>query len=716
MTQISDLTKEIKKYNSGVAEKIIRDAYDFAKESHESQMRMSGEPFINHPLEVAFILARLGMDTSTIVAALLHDVPEDTNRSVEEIEKKFGSEVAYLIDGVTKLAHIKVTDRKQRQVENLRKMFIATAKDIRVMLIKLADRVHNMRTISFLGDEKAKRIATETLEIYAPLAHRLGIYSIKDSLEDMAFQTLYPQKFEQIKKMVAENKAKREKYLTNAISIMKKELKKLDIKADITGRSKHFYSIYEKMHEKGKDFNEIYDLSAIRVIVDSVSDCYAALGAIHNIWKPIPGRFKDYIAMPKGNGYQSLHTTVIGPEGKSLETQIRTNEMHQASEYGIAAHWMYKDKHGKQKNEQSLWLKQMAEWQKDQQDPKEFLESLKFDLFQDEVFVFTPNGDIVSLPYGSTPLDFAYNIHSEVGNHCIGAKIDGQIVPLEYKLQMGDRVEILTSKNAAPSKDWLKLAKTAKARNRIKHWFSQEEKDDSLSVGREELQKALRKHKISLKVAKSKLMDEIAQSFNFNGADDLYASIGAGNTSPQQVVTKLVSLLNKEEEEEDEETKIEEIKLTKPTQNTSSRVGIKVKGVGDILIRLARCCNPVPPDDIIGFVTRGRGISVHRKDCTNAVELMKTPERIIEVSWDVGKPTAFQVEVQVEALDRVKLLRDISTVLSDLGVNILSASVTTTKDGFAIFRFIFEIADLAYLDHVLKNVRKIDAVADAFRV
>jgi guanosine-3',5'-bis(diphosphate) 3'-pyrophosphohydrolase len=723
LKKTDQLIKKIKKYNPDVSIETIEAAYAFASESHKKQLRQSGEDYIEHPLQVASILADLEMDTPTIVAALLHDVPEDTDVTLDEIEEKFGKQVASMIDGVTKLSKIKTGDWEQRQAENLRKMFLATAKDVRVVLIKLADRVHNMQTIKYLPKEKAKRIARETLDIYAPLAHRLGISSIKGTLEDLSFAVLEPSKYQRIKKMVAENKDKRQRYINNAIKLMEEEIKEVGVnKARIYGRSKHFYSIYQKMARRGKDFNEIYDLSAIRVIVETVSDCYAVLGAIHNLWKPIPGRIKDYIAVPKANGYQSLHTIVIGPEGKTLEIQIRTNEMHRMDEFGVAAHWTYKEVgKSKIKNEHLLWLKQLAEWQEDSLDPKEFLESLKFDLFQNEVFIFTPKGDIVNLPAGSTPLDFAFSIHTDVGSHCVGAKVDGAIVPLEYKLQIGDRVEILTSKNASPSKDWLKMVKTPRARSKIKQWFSKEVKEDSAITGKEELLKLLRKYKVSLKVAKGKLMEGIAADYNFTTIEDLYASIGSGKTSAKQVATKLVNHLNKAEAEkkkieEEKETIENDVTISEAKLSSGNRVGVRVRGVGDVLVRLARCCNPVPNDQIIGFVTKGRGISVHRRDCSNAAHLLREADRLIDVYWDVKKPQAFQVEIQVEAMDRVKLLRDISTIISDSGVNILSASVTTTKDGFAIFRFIFEIGNIAHLDVILKNVRKIDTVADAFRV
>ncbi|MCL6472150.1 MAG: bifunctional (p)ppGpp synthetase/guanosine-3',5'-bis(diphosphate) 3'-pyrophosphohydrolase [Firmicutes bacterium] len=732
MARIRSLISKIKRYNPDVDVDAIRKAYKLARKYHIDQYRLSGEDFISHPLEVADILADLGMDTTTIIAALLHDVIEDTDVTLSDIEKEVGPDVTALIDGVTKLGQIEFKSREEEQAENLRKMFIAMAKDIRVIIIKLADRLHNMRTISHLDRSKQIKKAQETLEIYAPLAHRLGIMSLKWELEDLSFQVLEPKKYEQIQKMVAERRAEREEFLKGAINALKKELRALGIDSEISGRPKHFYSIYEKMTKRGREFSEIYDLLAVRVIVDSIKDCYGALGAIHAMWTPIPGRFKDYIAMPKFNMYQSLHTTVIGPMGKPLEIQIRTKQMHRTAEYGVAAHWRYKEgAKGDKLDERLSWLRQMLEWQSELKDPREFMESLKIDLFEDEVYVFTPKGDVINLPAGATPLDFAYTIHTDVGHRCIGAKVNNQIVPLEYKLHTGDFIEILTSKTiSGPSKDWLKIVKTNRARNKIKQWFNKENREDSEATGREILQKELRKLEIGLKSnAATSVLEEIAKELNFKGIEDVLANIGAGKTSAKQVATRIAEAYEKEKDKDKDKEKekekseleygIEEIQIKKPQKRrrTSGKTGVKVKGIDDMLVRIAHCCNPVPYDSIVGFVTRGRGVSVHRADCLNAKKLMDMfPERMIETSWDTKQPAAFQVEIEVEALDRTKLLRDISTVLGDAGVNILSASVSTSKDHVAALRFIFEIGNLSHLQTIIGNIKKVPAVYDVYRV
>jgi len=718
MTNIEQLVSKIKKYNAQADIASIIKAYETARTYHGDQFRISGEDYIRHPLEVANILADLQIDSTTITAALLHDVLEDTDFKLEEVEKQFGKEVAALIDGVTKLARIKFKSREEQQAETLRKMLIAMAKDIRVILIKLADRLHNMQTISHLPQEKQIRIAAETMEIYAPLAHRLGISQLKWKLEDLAFMTLEPKRYGQIAKMISERRSEREAYVNTVASALSRELEGVGIKCEISGRVKHFYSIYQKMARQGKEFSEIYDFSAIRVLVDNVKDCYAALGTIHTTWKPVPGRFKDYIAMPKFNMYQSLHTTVIGPMGRPLEIQIRTKQMHRTSEYGIAAHWRYKEGERDERfDEKFSWLRQMLEWQSELKDPREFMETLKIDLFEDEVFVFTPQGDVMSLRAGSTPIDFAYAIHTDVGHRCVGAKVNEAIVPLGYKLQMGDIVEILTSKSApGPGKDWLSVVQTSRARSKIKQWFSKERREDSLNQGKDLLQKALRKQGLSLKSpVYHKMLEKIAADFNFNDSDVLLASIGAGKTSPKQVVTKIINAVNKVAEKETPEEAVEPIPtfLKKPS---AAAKGVKVKGIQDVLIRLARCCNPVPQDEIIGFVTRGRGVSVHRKDCPNTKQLQALPDRVIEVYWDTKQPATYQVEIEVEAVDRTKLLRDISTIISDSGVNILSASVTTTKESIAILRFIFEVGSLDHLKNILSNVKKVEAVFDAYRV
>ncbi|HZD59556.1 MAG TPA: bifunctional (p)ppGpp synthetase/guanosine-3',5'-bis(diphosphate) 3'-pyrophosphohydrolase, partial [Anaerolineae bacterium] len=642
-----------------------------------------------------------------------------------DLEEEVGADITALIDGVTKLGKIEFKSREEEQAENLRKMFIAMARDIRVLIIKLADRLHNMRTIRHLDHAKQVRKAEETLEIYAPLAHRLGIMSLKWELEDLSFQVLETKMYEQIQRMVAERRSEREAFLKDAIAALDKELKSVGIDAEISGRPKHFYSIYEKMVKRGRDFSEIYDLSAVRVLVETIKDCYGALGVIHAMWKPVPGRFKDYIAMPKFNMYQSLHTTVVGPMGKPLEIQIRTRQMHRTAEYGIAAHWRYKEG-GKEDrfDERLVWLRQMLEWQSELKDPRDFMESLKIDLFEDEVYVFTPKGDVINLAAGATPLDFAYTIHTDVGHSCIGAKINNQIVPLEYKLHTGDFVEILTSKTATgPSKDWLKIVKTSRARNKIKQWFSKENREGSEAVGREMLQKELRKLDLGLKsTATTRVLEAMAKELNFAKTEDVYASIGASRVSAKQVAGRIADLVAKEKEGDKEEAEygIDELMLEFPKKRrrrSLNKTGVIVKGVDDILVRIAHCCNPVPYDEIVGFITRGRGVSVHRADCLNTKQLMQSaPDRIVDVNWDARQPAAFQVEIEVEALDRPKLLRDISTVLGDAGVNILSAAVTTTREHVAVLRFIFEIGNIAHLHTMIGHVKKVPAVYDVYRV
>ena len=714
---IRTLERKVKNHNPKADLELIRRAFVFAKNSHINQHRRSGELFILHPLGVANILADLGLDTQTIIAALLHDVVEDTELTLDDVENKFGPEIRMLIDGVTKLEKIEFKSREEKQAENLRKMLMAMAQDIRVILIKLADRLHNMRTLSHLSPEKQTEKASETLEIYAPLANRLGISRIKWELEDLAFSVLEPKKYAEIRKMVAERLEKREAYLNQTVKAIKKELKKVGIVGEIEGRPKHFYSIYQKMMQKNRDFDEIYDLIGIRISVDTVKDCYAALGTIHALWKPIPGRFKDYIGMPKFNMYQSLHTTVIGPLGRPLEIQIRTEQMHKTAEYGIAAHWRYKEKRKKDSFDEKLsWLRQILEWQNELKDPREFMENLKIDLFQDEVFIFTPKGEVMSLPAGATPLDFAYAIHTEVGHRCIGAKANNQIVPLEYELQMGDIVEILTSKVAGgPGKDWLNIAKTSRARNKIKQWFSKERKEDDEQLGREIFQKLLRQKGLTQTSFPPELLEAVSREFNFAKLDNLYSSIGAGNVSPKQILTRMLKQSKKLKEEETTGAILADVTTQAPVR-TERKVGVRVKGVDGALIKLATCCNPVPKDEIIGFVTRGKGISVHRKSCPNAKELLKDADRMIEVYWDAKRGTTFKVEIEVEALDRKKLLRDVSTVISDSGVNIISASATITKDQTALFRFLFEVGSAIHLENILKSIKKIDAVFDAYRV
>lgn len=718
---LEGIEAQVRSYNPIADLAGLEEAHRFALEHHAGQMRRSGEPFISHPLEVAMILAGLHLDTATLEAALLHDVVEDSAVSLKEVRSRFGDEVAALVDGVTKLGRIKFSSLAEAQSQNMRKMLIAMAKDIRVILIKLADRLHNMRTLAALPEEKRREKAIETMEIYAPLAHRLGISSIKWELEDLAFYYLEPRKFHQIQKMVAESRTAREAYLHQVIDQLSTELEAIGVTSDISGRPKHLYSIYQKMTQRGKDFSEIYDLIALRVIVDSVKDVYGALGTVHSIWKPVPGRFKDYVAMPKFNMYQSLHTTVIGPAGRPLEIQIRTEEMHRTAEYGIAAHWRYKEggRADEAFDERLSWLRQMLEWQTELKDPREFMEALKIDLFEDEVFVFTPKGDVVSLRKGSTPIDFAYAIHTEVGHHCVGAKVNGSIVTLDYELEMGDRVDILTNKSSWPSRDWLNVVRTSSARSKIRSYFSKMSRTDDLQKGKDELTKVVRKQGLGVGgSALAKALDAVAVDLKYQATDDLLAAIGAGKQSPKQVVTKLIKLLAKEPAPAPAEGEPQRpiLQPSRAVSRKKSPTGVRVKGIDDLLVRLAHCCNPVPGDRIVGFVTRGRGVSVHRADCPNARELVSTaPERILEVEWDRAMSTTYQVEILIEALDRTRLLQDVSVALADAGVNVLSAAVSTDRQGVAYLRFLFELGHMDQLHRVLAQVRAVEGVFDAQR-
>ncbi len=716
---IEQIEAQVREYNPDADLTGLDEAYAFAFSAHEGQVRKSGEPFVKHPIEVCLILAELHLDTATLKAALLHDVVEDSTHELAEVRERFGDEVAELVDGVTKLGKIEFETLSEAQSQNLRKMLIAMAKDIRVILIKLADRLHNMRTLSALPAERRRDKAVETMEIYAPLAHRLGISSIKWELEDLAFYYLEPRKFHQVQKMVAESRAARESYLAQVIEQLQGELGEVGVRADISGRPKHLYSIYQKMSHKGKDFNEIYDLIALRVIVDSVKDVYGALGTVHSIWKPVPGRFKDYVAMPKFNMYQSLHTTVIGPAGRPLEIQIRTEEMHRTAEYGIAAHWRYKEggRGDESFDERLAWLRQMLEWQTELKDPREFMEALKIDLFEDEVFVFTPKGDVRSMRRGSTPIDFAYAIHTEVGHHCVGAKVNGAIVPLGYELQMGDRVEIMTNKNSWPSRDWLNIVKTSSARSKIRNYFSKASREDDLQRGRDELMKVMRKHGLGMSSpVASRALDQVASDMNFQADEDLLAHIGAGKVSAKQIAGKLLKLMAAEEPKSSEPERVPDfVTMTPPRAKRRPGGGVKVKGIDDVLVRLARCCNPVPGDEIVGFVTRGRGVSVHRRDCSNAVELLKSPERFLEVEWDRGTESTYQVEIVIEAVDRMRLLQEVSSTLAEAGVNVLSAHVATDRDRISTMRFLFELGNMDQLQSILRDVRSIDGVFEAAR-
>lgn len=715
---------------------MLTKAFAFASKAHEGQCRKSGEPFIAHPVEVAIILADLRMDVETLCAALLHDTVEDTDVTSEQVAKEFSPQVSQLVEGVTKITRIEVESLSDEQAATIRKMFVAMSKDIRVIVIKLADRLHNMRTLAALREDRRIFKSRETLEIYAPIAHRLGINSIKWELEDLSFFYLEPNKFKQISRMVADSRAEREAYLSEVIDVLHDEMDKVGVDAQIMGRPKHLWSIYQKMTRKGKGFSEIYDLIAVRIIAKTVKDCYSALGAVHTLWHPMPGRFKDYIAMPKFNMYQSLHTTVIGPAGRPLEVQIRTEEMHRASEYGVAAHWRYKEKGGRGSDDvmdqQLAWLRQMVDWQDDTQDSREFLKDLKVDLAPSEVFVFTPKGEVMNLRAGSTPIDFAYAIHTEVGNHCVGAKVNGSIVPLSYELQLGDRVEILTQKSASPSRNWLSLVKTAGARHKIKAHFNRVGRSDDMQEGHDRLMREMRKHGVGISSAQAtKAIKSVADAMGYKDQEDMLVAIGAGRENAQSVGNRLLKLLVDKGQEPAPESSIAasamstgkmppmltSVKRPK-VHETHSDNGIVVKGVDDVLVRLSRCCNPVPGDEILGFITRGRGVSVHRADCPNATELMRSPERIIEVAWesDLPKSTSYQVEVLLDCLDRLNLLRDVVDVLSDMGANVLSCSVVSHRDGIVEMRFLFQVSNIESIESILSKLRKIDCVFDARRM
>jgi GTP pyrophosphokinase len=693
----------------------VRRAYDVAKDAHQGQMRKSGEEYITHPVAVTQIIAELGLNETTVVAALLHDTVEDTPYSLEQLRKDFGDEVANLVDGVTKLD--KLTYGPTAEAETVRKMVIAMSRDIRVLVIKLADRLHNARTWSFVASESASRKARETLDIYAPLAHRLGMNAIKWELEDLSFQVLEPKKYDEITRLVAERSPSRDALTTEVINQVNEDLARDSITATVTGRKKHYYSVYQKMVVRGREFNDIYDLVGIRVLVEDVRDCYAVLGSIHARWSPVPGRFKDYIAMPKFNLYQSLHTTVIGPNGKAIEIQIRTYDMHSRAEFGIAAHWKYKQ--GAETQEQSpemLWLRQLHEWQKETEDPSEFLEALRFDLGSPEVFVFTPKGSVVALPGGSTPVDFAFSVHTDVGLRCAGAKVNGRLVPLESKLNNGDVIEIVVNKSdsAGPSRDWLNFVKSPRARSKIKAWFSKERREEAIDAGRESIARQMRKAGLPLqKIFAGHSLIEIAHDLHYADIDALYNAVGDGHVSAASIIDKLIISLGVEDSHP--EPTVEHIPTgVQTTRRTSS--AIEVEGVDDVLVKLARCCTPVPGDAIMGFITKGSGISVHREDCINAVDLRTHQgERVVGVKWLAGAASVFLVNIQVEALDRARLLADVTRTLSEQHVNILSAAVSTSKDRVAISKFTFEMADATHLDSVLAAVRGIEGVYDVYR-
>ena len=719
---VDTLMKTVRMHHPKADLAIIERAYTAAERAHEGQVRRSGEPYITHPVAVAQILADLGIGPKTIAAAVLHDTVEDTEYTLDALRADFGDEIAMLVDGVTKLDKVKYGD--STQAETVRKMIVAMSKDIRVLIIKLADRLHNARTWGFVSAESASRKATETLEIYAPLAHRLGIQTIKWELEDLSFAVLYPKLYAEIESLVKQRTPQREEFVQQVIDAINDDLKAARIRGKVAGRPKQYYSIYQKMVVRGRDFDEIYDLVGIRVLVNSVRDCYAVLGAIHARWTPLPGRFKDYIATPKFNLYQSLHTTVLGPNGRPVEIQIRTQEMHQRAEFGVAAHWKYKDQTtgkntgpGPQSDTDMAWLAHISDWQAETADPGEFLDSLRFEIGAKEVYVFTPKGRVIGLPAGATPVDFAYAVHTEVGHRTMGSKVNGRLVPLESTLETGDVVEVFTSKNpdSGPSKDWLNFVKSPRARNKIRQWFTKERRDEAIEQGRDAIARAMRKQNLPLqKLMNQDSFAEVAAMMKYEDVSALYAAVGEGHVSTQSVLEKVVASLQSVEESDNTDLPVAPRGRTQTLRNSDS--GVLVRGAPDILVKLARCCTPVPGDKIVGFVTRGSGVSVHQAQCHNVASLLKEPERMIEVEWAPTSKSLFLVHIQIEALDRSGLLSDVTRVLSEHHVNILSATVNTSSDRLALSRFVFEMGDVTHLDRVLNAVRRIDTVYDVYRV
>ncbi len=718
---IHELISIVESYNPGVDRGLIRRAFDFAELHHRGQVRRSGEEFIHHPLAVAQICAQLHLDEQTIAAALLHDVVEDTSAELDDVRAEFGDEIAHLVEGVTKLTRTTFQSREQSEAENYRKMIVAMAQDVRVILIKLADRLHNLRTIEYLGKQKQVQKAKEALEVYAPLAHRLGIHHLKWELEDLSFQVLHPRKFAEIKAMVADRRADRDAQVDKAAETLRTELEKADIPADIAGRAKHFYSIYDKMAKKGREFNEIYDLTAMRVIVERAGeegtrDCYGALGLIHSLWKPMPGRFKDFVAMPKLNRYRSLHTTVIGPSGTPLEIQLRTREMHEEAEFGVAAHWLYKRGKGAKGDDGWLvWVKSLMDSQGEEQDAAEYMRTLRTDLFDDEVYVFTPKGEVKTLPSGATPIDFAYAVHTDVGHRTVGAKVNGRIVPLHYKLKNGDFVEILTSKSGrGPSRDWLGLAASSRARNKIRQWYQRETREELEQKGRDALDQALKAQNLPYrKLQGSSVLAQVIRETGFKKAEDFYVALGSGKLGAGQIVNKVLHRLKSE-------GVVEEPAFTrKPAKSRSTvageTVGIIVPGVEDVLVRVAKCCTPVPGDTIAGYISLGRGITIHRKDCPNVKSLMRNPERFTSVEWDGGATTSFRVQIAVEAWDRARLLEDVARTFSEHGANIVSYG-GTVDDGMARNWYTAELGDTKDLRALLTALRNLEAVFDAYRM
>ncbi len=718
---INELIAEVADYNPDLDRDLIARAFRFAAAAHEGQLRRSGEDFIHHPYAVARICAELRQDDETIAAALLHDVVEDTEVTLDGVRSEFGDEVGRLVDGVTKLTRVHFQSREQAQAENYRKMVLAMAEDHRVIVIKLADRLHNLRTIEYLGKQKQVQKAREALEVYAPLAHRLGIHTMKWQLEDLAFEALHPRKYTEIKAMVSERRADRDEHVREAAFVLQLELDKVDIPAEISGRAKHFYSIYDKMAKRGKEFNEIYDLTAMRVIVErsgdeGTRDCYGALGLIHSLWKPMPGRFKDYIAMQKLNGYRALHTTVIGPQGRPLEIQVRTSDMHEMAELGVAAHWLYKrgGKSRKSDEQWKQWVKQLREWN-DESDPQEFKKNLIAELVTDEVYVYTPKGEVKMLPAGSTPIDFAYAVHTDVGHRTVGARVNGRIVPLHYKLQSGDFVEVVTAKTGrGPSRDWLALAKSSRARNKIRQWFSRETREETEQKGREALEQALKAQKLPYrKIAGSAVLAGVIREAGFKKAEDFYLALGSGKLASGQIVNKVIQRLKTTEVAEEEAVPL------KPTRSAetvgSEALGINVEGIADVLVRLAKCCTPVPSDQIVGYISLGKGITIHREDCPNVKALRRNPERFTTVNWDGGSTKSFRVQIAVDAWDRPRLLEDVARTFAEHGSNIVSYG-GTVEDQLAKNWYTAEVGDVKALRGLLGSLRNVDSVFDAYRV
>jgi GTP pyrophosphokinase len=711
--QLQTLIEEIPKYQPGVDLDLVRRAYQFSEESHRGQQRASGEPYLTHPLEVASLLVAFKMDVTTVTAGLLHDVLEDTATTKGDLEREFGREIADLVDGVTKIGKLAFSSREERQAENFRKMVVAMARDLRVLMIKLADRLHNMRTLGFLAEDRARKIAQETLDIYAPLAHRLGMANVKAELEDLALRTLHPDDYVDLQRRVARRRLERESDINHVIEILEGKLTEVGIESQIRGRPKHFYSIWKKMHDQGKEFDEIYDLTAVRVITTSVRDCYGALGVIHSLWKPVPGRFKDFIAMPKVNMYQSLHTTVIGPTGDPVEIQIRTREMHRIAEDGIAAHWLYKErKAGKDKVDESLsWVRQLLEAQQDVKDPSDLIDTVRLDLVPDEVYVFTPKGDVKALPEGATPIDFAYAVHTQVGEHCVGAKVNGKLVPLRYTLRQGDIVEIVTSPNQHPSRDWLKIVKSSRARSKINQWLKTEERARSLALGRELFEREARKYRLSAAaLLAGEGIRQAASDLGFPSADDLLASIGYGKTSVQHVLGKIAPAALLEPAAEPK---------AKAGARPKAESSVRIRGVDDLLVRFARCCAPVPGDAIVGFITRGRGLTVHTRDCLVVAKNVLDRERLINVEWDREESLAAKRPVRIAVYlgnDRPGLLAEITGAISARNGNITKAEVTVSEDRTGINHFVVEVADLPQLQAIMSAIREIRDVTNVERV